>query len=154
MPLIITHYGLRPDSCGHGFHRGGNGVELALRIFTPHTIMTARGMERYAFRPWGVGGGSSGTTGFTRLRKRGGEWQEIGQIDVLHLEPGDEVHFGTQGGGGWGDPLARPLAAVARDVAEGLLSVETARDVYGALFTGTTPDREATERHRTRLRAT
>ena len=154
MPLVITHYGLRPDSCGDGLHRGGNGVELILRIFTPHTIMTARGMERYAFRPWGVGGGSAGTTGFTRLRRRGGEWQEIGQIDVLHLEPGDEVHFGTQGGGGWGDPLARPLAAVARDVAEGLISVERARDVYGALFTGTTLDWEATERHRTQLRAT
>ena len=43
MPVLVTHYGLRPDSCGHGEHRGGSGVELKVRIFTPHTMMTARG---------------------------------------------------------------------------------------------------------------
>ena len=51
MPLLITRYGLRPDSCGHGQHRGGNGVELMVRIFTPHTVMTARGMSGTSFGP-------------------------------------------------------------------------------------------------------
>jgi N-methylhydantoinase B len=154
MPLLITRYGLRPDSCGHGVHRGGNGVELQVRISTPHTIMTARGMERYTFRPWGVGGGTAGATGFTRLRRHGGEWEEIGQIDILHLGPGDEIHFGTQGGGGWGDPLARPLAAVQRDLLEGLISPATAHDSYGVVVVDTILDYEATEARRVRLRAT
>lgn len=134
MPVLVTHYGLRPDSCGHGEHRGGNGVELKVRIFTPHTMMTARGMERYFFRPWGLNGGTAGTTGFTRLRRPGQDWQEIGQIDLLHLDPGCEVHFGTQGGGGWGQPLRRPLADVARDVADGLISPAEAARAYGAVF--------------------
>ena len=134
MPLLITRYGLRPDSCGHGQHRGGNGVELMVRIFTPHTVMTARGMERYFFRPWGLNGGTAGTTGFTRLRRPGRDWEEIGQIDVLHLEPGSEVHFGTQGGGGWGDPLARSLDAVEQDIAEGLVSERVAAKAYGLVL--------------------
>jgi N-methylhydantoinase B len=154
MPLLIIRYGLRPDSCGHGVHRGGNGVELQVRISTPHTIMTARGMERYTFRPWGVGAGTAGTTGFTRLRRHGGEWEEIGQIDVLHLGPGDEIHFGTQGGGGWGDPLDRSLAAVKHDLLEGLISSATAHDIYGAVFVDTILDDEATEARRALLRAT
>lgn len=148
MPVLVTHYGLRPDSCGHGEHRGGNGVELKVRIFTPHTMMTARGMERYFFRPWGLNGGAAGTTGFTRLRRPGQDWQEIGQIDLLHLDPGCEVHFGTQGGGGWGEPLRRPLADVARDLADGLISREAAAHAYGVIFAGGEIDEEATVRQR------
>jgi N-methylhydantoinase B len=136
MPVLITRYGLRPDSCGHGFRRGGNGVELKVRISTLDTVMTARGMERYRFVPWGIGGGTHGTTGFTRLRRMGETWHDIGQIDLLRLEPGDEVHFGTQGGGGWGDPHARPLAAIQHDLDAGLISRETAERVYGVVLHG------------------
>jgi N-methylhydantoinase B len=148
MPVLVTHYGLRPDSCGHGEHRGGNGVELKVRIFTPHTMMTARGMERDFFRPWGLNGGTAGTTGFTRLRCPGQDWQEIGQIDLLHLDPGCEVHFGTQGGGGWGQPLRRSLADVVRDVADGLISPEEASRAYGAIFVNGELDEEASRQHR------
>ena len=151
MPVLVTHYGLRPDSCGHGEHRGGNGVELTVRIFTPHTMMTARGMERYHFRPWGLNGGTAGTTGFTRLRRPGGEWQEIGQIDLLHLDPGCEVHFGTQGGGGWGQPRRRPLEDIARDVADGLISTAVAADAYGVIFIEGEIDEEATRLQRATL---
>jgi N-methylhydantoinase B len=35
------------------------------------------------------------------------------------------------GGGGYGDPLERDPAAVAKDVAEGTVSREAARDLYG-----------------------
>ncbi|MDF3014855.1 MAG: hydantoin utilization protein [Thermomicrobiales bacterium] len=151
MPLLITRYGLRPDSCGHGQHRGGNGVELMVRIFTPHTVMTARGMERYFFRPWGLNGGTAGTTGFTRLRQPGRDWEEIGQIDVLHLDPGSEVHFGTQGGGGWGNPLARPLSAVEQDIAEGLVSESVAATAYGLVFSDGHIDAAASSRLRAEL---
>jgi N-methylhydantoinase B len=153
MPLLVTHYGLRPDSCGHGLHRGGNGVELKVRIFTPHTTMTARGMERYFFRPWGLNGGTAGTTGFTRLRQPGGDWEEIGQIDVLHLKPGSEVHFGTQGGGGWGDPLERPFEVVAQDLSEGLVSAQVAADVYGLVLSEDRVNADASAERRVELRA-
>ena len=134
MPVLISHYGLREDSCGHGKHRGGNGVTLKVKILTPDTVMTARGMERYLFRPWGLFGGLPGTTGYTRLSKNGAAEKDIGQIDVVHLEPGDEMHFGTQGAGGYGSPLERPPERVAYDLEEELISAASARDHYGVII--------------------
>jgi N-methylhydantoinase B len=44
---------------------------------------------------------------------------------------GDRVTLLTAGGGGHGDPRGRDPEAVRRDVAEGYVSPEAARDVYG-----------------------
>jgi N-methylhydantoinase B len=38
------------------------------------------------------------------------------------------------GGGGWGDPRRRDPALVARDVKDGIISVEHARKQYGVAF--------------------
>ena len=37
----------------------------------------------------------------------------------------------TGGGGGWGDPAERTAEAVAADIADGLLTEDQAREVYG-----------------------
>ncbi len=146
MPIIIEHYGLRPNSAGAGQWRGGTGVELTVKIMTPHTVMTARGMERYRFRPWGYGGGMPGTTGFTLLSRNGGPFEDIGQLDVLHLRPGDRLHFGTQGAGGYGNPLLRDTGVVAADVLNGIITPELARVDYGVvLLEDGSVDPEATE---------
>ena len=133
MPVLILEYGLREDSCGHGRFRGGNGVRLRVKTLTPHTQITARGMERYLFRPWGLYGGGHGTTGYTRLTRHGLE-RDLGQIDLLDLEPGDVIHFGTQGAGGYGDPLDRDPNLVLEDVLEGLVSAASAFNVYGVVL--------------------
>jgi N-methylhydantoinase B len=153
MPVLIVSYGLREDSGGHGRFRGGTGVVLRVRVLTPDTFMTARGMERYLFRPWGLHGGHPGTTGYTRLTPRGGVERDIGQIDLIRLEPGDEIHFGTQGAGGYGDPLDRDPPRVAWDVRQGLVSEATARSVYGVVLSGDGVDAAATERLRGVLRS-
>ena len=50
----------------------------------------------------------------------------------------------TPGGGGHGDPLARPPAEVLADVAAGLISPEHARAAYGVALTGHRVDEAAT----------
>jgi N-methylhydantoinase B len=40
----------------------------------------------------------------------------------------------TENGGGYGDPLERELAMVARDVKYGLVSRQAAREVYGVVL--------------------
>ena len=70
MPILIERYGLRPDSGGPGRFRGGCGIELMVRVFAPDTIMTARGMERMTFRPWGRLGGLPGQPG-TAVKNEG-----------------------------------------------------------------------------------
>jgi N-methylhydantoinase B len=57
-----------------------------------------------------------------------------------------------QGGGGYGDPLRRDPASVARDVAEGLVSAGIARTVYGVVVDDGTLDEAATGAERDRIR--
>ncbi len=63
---------------------------------------------------------------------------------------GDRFYHRTAGAGGWGDPLARDLQAVADDVRNGILSVEHAFKEYGVIVDPVTSqvDGEATERER------
>jgi N-methylhydantoinase B len=129
-PILVTHYGLRPDSGGAGRYRGGMGVEIEFETSAPHTVVTSRAMERYIFQPPGRLGGLPAATGYTR---QNGD-HDIGKIDVLELRPGDRLRIGTQGGGGLGDPLLRPVEAVAEDVANGLVSAASAEADYGVVF--------------------
>ena len=45
--------------------------------------------------------------------------------------PGRTVRMAFPGGGGYGDPADRDKAAVARDLANGYITAETAASVYG-----------------------
>jgi N-methylhydantoinase B len=153
MPLLIERYALRPDSMGAGQFRGGAGIELEVKIFPPNASVASRAMERYHFRPWGRRGGGSAATGYTRLNPETADQREIGKIDVLHLEPGDVIRVGTQGGGGYGNPLDRDPERVLADVRAGVVTVAGARRDYGVVTDGTTIDRAATAARRAELEA-
>ncbi len=47
------------------------------------------------------------------------------------LKAGDGFYFDQAGGGGYGDPAERDPAAVARDIAEGYVTPESASQDYG-----------------------
>ena len=152
--ILIRRYGLREDSGGPGRHRGGTGIELELETRSPYTTVTARNMERYLFPPPGRLGGWPGTTGYTTVDPGGPEEREIGKIDVLHLEPGERLRIGTQGGGGLGDPLERDPEAVRDDVRNGIVSAETAAGAYGVVLDrDERVDEAATETCRAALQA-
>lgn len=152
MPLLVERYGLRPDSAGAGKYRGGMGIEYAIRVLYPGAAVTARGLERFDFQPWGRSGGEPGERSSIAYAPPGEEAREIGKIDVLRPLPNSLVTFRTPGGGGWGDPRTREQSAVLADVAEGLVSPEAARQRYGVVVTmdetGYRIDAAATERLR------
>ena len=137
---------------GAGQFRGGAGVEVEVKIFPPNASVASRAMERYHFRPWGRAGGQPGSTGYTRLNPDTPGQREIGKIDVLHLEPGDVIRVGTQGGGGYGDPLDRALEKILADVHGGIVSAARARADYGVVTDGQAIDQAATEALRADLR--
>jgi N-methylhydantoinase B len=148
MRILVERYGLRPDSGGPGKFRGGCGIELTIRVFTPDTVLTARGMERMQFRPWGRLGGLPGSPG-TAVKNRGTAAEvATGRIDELLLHPGDTVTFLSQGGGGYGDPYQRDPASVLWDVRRGLVSTEAAREHYGVVIVDGRIDDEATRQVR------
>ena len=53
---------------------------------------------------------------------------------MLHLEPGERLRIGTQGGGGLGDPLDRDPEAVREDLRNGIVSPETTAGAYGVVL--------------------
>lgn len=65
-----------------------------------------------------------------------------------HVPKDTVVTVNTGGGGGWGDPLARDPELVLRDVIEGHVSVEGAREGYGVVIANGAVDAAATERLR------
>ncbi|MBJ2150249.1 hydantoinase B/oxoprolinase family protein [Paracoccus sp. IB05] len=131
--ILIRHYGLREDSGGAGRYRGGTGSIIEFQTFAPYTTITSRNMERYIFPPAGRQGGTPGTTGYTLLNPGSKGEKDIGKIDILEMDVGDILRIGTQGGGGYGDPLSRPAQAVIEDVLDGYVSPRTAEALYGVV---------------------
>jgi N-methylhydantoinase B len=57
-----------------------------------------------------------------------------GLVDGEPVRKGQIVRVVTTGGGGWGDPLEREPELVQRDVIEGKVSLDAARDEYGVVL--------------------
>jgi len=132
--VLIRRFHLIADSAGPGRWRGGHAVRLDMQVFRPEGQVTARGMERLRFAPWGVAGGRAGATGRAVLNPGTPGERPVPKIDLLALEPGDVLSMRTPGGGGNGDPLERPVEAVAADVAAGLVTPAHARAAYGVVI--------------------
>ena len=130
-PLEVVRYGLLPDTEGAGTHRGGCGMMRELRCLAERTVVSM-GSDRRRFTPWGLEGGRHAAGAHAYVTSPDGSTREVPTKVVAELGRGDLFRVETPGGGGWGDPEQRPAAAVERDVEEGLVSEQRARDVYGS----------------------
>lgn len=135
IPVVAERYELLPDSAGAGAHRGGWGTQFAFRILRPSSIVTARGMERTRFSPWGLQGGRASGLTSTAVNEGAADERRLGRIDVLHLRPNDTVMIRSSGGGGYGDPLLRDPRLVLDDVRSDLLGIDNAARLYGVVVT-------------------
>jgi N-methylhydantoinase B len=70
------------------------------------------------------------------------------------VQRGDVLIYDTAGGGGWKNPLDRPVESVQADVRRKLVSVEKARSDYGVVLSPETleVDTAATNQLRKRIR--
>ena len=127
-PVRIDRLELIEDSDGPGRFRGGLGLRKDFRFDRPMTFTVLADRTRQG--PWGVLGGLEGKRAEYVL-VRGGEETRLGAKTTLELGPGDVVSIRTCGGGGYGPPSERVPELVARDVREGKVSRERAREVYG-----------------------
>jgi N-methylhydantoinase B len=140
------------DSGGSGFHRGGNGVDVAYRFLEPGTI--AIHDDRWLTYPWGVNGGEPGSRGTKWIEKADGTREVLqSKLHDYAVNRGDVLHFVTWGGGGWGDALARDPELVALEVRRGLVTAEGAKR-FGVVVTADGHvDASATEDLRKKLSA-
>ena len=70
------------------------------------------------------------------------------------MQRGDLLVLQSAGGGGYGDPLERPVEEILEDVREGYVTAAHAEEAYGLVLRGDLSlDRAATDRRRHELRA-
>ena len=127
-PVRILRYELEEDSEGAGRYRGGLGVRRDY-LFEDHEASFTILADRDRWGPWGLFGGLPGRKA-TYVQASGSETVELGSKVTVSLRPGDVMSFRTCGGGGYGPPEERDPDLVLRDVREGKVSVDRAREIY------------------------
>ena len=155
-PLVVERLGLAVDSGGPGRFRGGLGYEKHIRMRVDGYFMSIA--DRSILSCWGVNDGRAGRPFQVTIDPGGpGERDVDAMADGEFVPAGTLIRIRTTGGGGWGDPLERDPALVARDVRWGKVSREAAGADYGVVLTGPADDPvaddEATGRLRGDLRA-
>jgi N-methylhydantoinase B len=132
-PFRVEKLGLAVDSGGPGRFRGGLGYEKHIRMLRDAEFMSIA--DRSILACWGVNGGRAGRP-FEVVIDPGGPAERV--VDALaDAEPvraGEVIRIRTTGGGGWGDPLERPVEAVARDVRWAKVSRSGAERDYGVVL--------------------
>jgi len=134
VPVKILRYGLAPDSGGAGRFRGGTGTTLEFQVSSPDTIVTARNRDRSRFTPWGSCGGDAGKPSAFLLNPGTNHEVNLGNTDVVTVQPGDIVRITSAGAGGWGNALEREPARVLEDVRRGFVSLAKAEAEYGVVI--------------------
>jgi N-methylhydantoinase B len=170
-PLKYLFRRVVPDSGGPGKHRGGTCHEYAFAVHQTGgnpmgVVLFGKGtrapmslglfggypgcnVEYSQYRDANVEDVPEGVEAIEAVEHEDRSWGhvELGERDILY------VRF--MGGGGYGDPIDRDPLAVLRDVLDGLVAEQTARDIYGVVV-GTAAaavDDDATRRRRLEIRA-
>lgn len=143
-PILVEEQRLLPDTEGAGTFRGAPSAYVE---YGPRgtELVAAYGCDGAANPALGARGGLAG--GAVQHFRRGldGGLSELPNYGLVTLADGERLVSITAGGGGYGSPMTRDPSAVRQDVAEGLVTRERAREVYGVVFDGDlTLDEDAT----------
>lgn len=135
-PIHVYGRRLVPDTEGAGRFRGAPsiavefgpaGCALSVGYVSDGVVNAAQGVR---------GGGNGGPANQFRLLPDGGREALPGCAQV-ELVDGDRLLSISCGGGGYGPPHLRDAGQVARDVAEGWITVARARETYRAVVSAT-----------------
>ncbi|MEK9722984.1 MAG: hydantoinase B/oxoprolinase family protein [Rhodospirillaceae bacterium] len=152
-PVEILAYEFLPDRAGPGTFRGGAPYYREYRFTEKEAVLQVR-TDRSKVRPYGLHGGLPGQLSANYMNPQA-ENKKLPSKPTMNIKRGDVFRHELAGGGGWGDPLDRDPALVAKDVLDELVSVDAARDAYGVVLAadGRGVDAAATEARRAELRA-
>jgi len=130
-PHRLVKHEYLTDSAGAGQWRGGIGIETVYEFGSDDTQLVTFGDGD--FEPaFGLFGGGLGTLNTIRLTTPDGNDVVPLNKDLITGLPKGTVYFQQAGGGGgYGDPKKRDRAKLAEEVRNGIISEDTAREVYG-----------------------
>jgi N-methylhydantoinase B len=125
-PVLMLSKRLLPDSGGPGRRRGGLGVEYVLKCVAENPITLTVRPDLLRNPAPGLFGGLPGAPGAVFVNG-----QRIERFIPIIFKPGDMCVLQVPGGGGYGPPGERDPELVRTDVANGFVSAQAAREVYG-----------------------
>jgi N-methylhydantoinase B len=133
-PARVERFELIADSGGAGEFRGGLGFIRESRILADEVRFSMR-TDKHAVAPVGVAGGKDARTGACIVNSGSSEEKRLpSRFGDYILHDGDLLTLERPGGGGLGDPFARPPARVLEDVLQGYVSAAAAEAMYGVVL--------------------
>lgn len=154
-PILVERNELLIDSEGAGQWRGSPG---SVSEFGPRgaPMTVAYIGNGVMYPPEGIRGGTDGAPQAAKKRTEDGEVEDLPPMGFAEIEPGENIIGHVAGGGGYGNPVDRTPSRVRRDVDDGLVTRERAKEVYGVVFEGGESDlrvdEDATQQRRTEMR--
>ncbi len=152
-PIRIWADRIIPDTEGAGRFRGAPSLYIEYGpVDTELEILyTADGTVNPAL---GARGGGDGALCRPMMRTAAGEVRGLDAWGRVVLKPGETIISVSSAGGGYGPPQERALEHVRRDLDEGWVTPERARDVYGVVLAADGAiDEQATAQRRRELSA-
>lgn len=150
-PLEILAYEFVTDRAGAGKYRGGAPYRRDYRFTETEGVLQIRA-DRQTHRPYGLYGGYPGEPS-QNVWDPDGEARRMPPKFTEIVKQGEIFRHEVAGAGGWGDPLEREPAAVARDVRNEIISGVAALADYGVVLGADfAVDEAATVVERERLR--
>jgi len=129
-PCRIAEFTFIADSGGAGTFRGGLAFRRHYQLF--QDALVVRRYDCAKFPPTGIAGGGDGRPSRFVLVGRDGSERETPSSGRFELKAGEGFYLEKAGGGGYGPPQLRDPAAIARDLAEGYVTLQAAARDYGA----------------------
>lgn len=132
-PLRIEEYAFLPDTEGPGKFRGALGIVREYRMLADEAMVQVR-QDRFLHAPWGVFGGEDGACASAKLNPGTGGEEVLPSKFIRRLKRNDVLRAVMAASGGYGNPLERDPAAVAKDVLERKISRARALEKYGVVI--------------------
>ena len=128
-PCRIRRFDIVADTGGAGTWRGGVSFQREYELL--EDAMVIRRFDKSKYPPGGIDGGANGGGGRFVVRLGTPDELETRASGRYDMKAGDRFLLQSAGGGGYGDPHKRDASAVTRDVAEGYVSRDAAKTIYG-----------------------
>ena len=133
-PLQVLCTEFVQDVGGAGKFRGGASIRRDYKLLEEEAVLQVRA-DRHDIPPYGLFGGHPGRPS-RNVMNPGTENRELPGKLTMTMRRDDVFRHEQPGPGGFGDPLEREPARVARDVRNELVSRDAARRDYGVVFRG------------------
>lgn len=128
--MFVDQVALNTEPGGEGQWRGGKGIEVHYRVRGDNNFLSL-GYTRSRIPPWGVAGGNDGSLNYVELRRADGRSERYAFATNVVVNTDDVIRIVTANGGGYGKPADRSDSDVARDLRNGYVTPDRAKEVYG-----------------------